>query len=76
MNDNLTSNFAIVVNFYSGMNDAVVTNGYIIPDIGIRIYFSIVTQGYVFSDIGKGPNKDIFSVNGSFGNITWFLYTT
>ena len=57
------------------MNNAVITNSYIIANVRIGINFCVVAQFYIFSQVSKCANKNIFSVRSSFGNITWFLHT-
>src|SRR5688572_16285995 len=62
-----------MINFYTGVNNAVVTNRYVVTDKSIGINFSVVPHFYVFSEVSKCPDKYIITIGGCFGDINWLL---
>ena len=50
-----------MIDFHAGMNEAIITDGYVIADISIRKYFCVPANLYIFADISECADKNIIS---------------
>src|SRR5688572_4085775 len=75
MYNNIAPDQTIMINFYTGMNDRIISNFYIIAKINIGINFCIVTNLYIIAEISKRTDKNIFTIRSRSRNVYRFLYT-
>src|SRR5437762_6538375 len=75
LNNNMTAQYAIMINFYAGIDNTVVTDNYIIANISIGKNFGVAADFYIFTEIGKSADKNIFTIACRFCNIAWLLYS-
>ena len=63
MDRNIFTYFTIMMNFYAGVNDALVADGYIITQKNLWVDFNILADFYFFADVSECAYKYIFTQN-------------